>query len=495
MGTKQNRPEKRVLIASANPLFAKGLEKIYGERWGKNAVELRLANSMGETLSRLDEWQPDLVIVDYDDRTIYREEFLSHFIVGDRPMQVVLVSLQASGAVIVYDRRTLTPAQAGDWLDLAWQSSPDLEPKEKSDQPDSLEKRDTPSKDMLKRRDFFMRGNAKHFVFAGILVVVLTAGIYIGLRSIGILPVEASAQAVTVDSLFDAHFFMIALLFSLIVGFLLYSLVVFRAKPGDRSAGAFIKGNSRLEVIWTVIPLGVVIGFSFYGARNLAEIQKADPQAMLIKVTASQWAWQFEYPDYGVKSKDLYLPVNQQVVFSLTSRDVIHSFWVPEFRLKQDVLPGANLVKELRITPTRIGQYKLLCAELCGGAHADMTAPVYVVSKADFEKWVAEQVGKTVKDPITRGKTYADANGCTTCHSDDGTRLSGPTFKGLYGSQVQLAGGAMVSADAAYLRQSIIDPNAQIVAGFAPNVHPGDYSKILTDTQIADILEYIKSLK
>ena len=119
-----NRPLKRVLIASANPLFAKGLEKIYGDRWGKDAVELRLANSMGETLSRLESWYPDLVIVDYDDRTIHREEFLSHFITGDQPMQVMLVSLQASGEVVVYDRRTLTPAQAEDRLDLPW-ASPD----------------------------------------------------------------------------------------------------------------------------------------------------------------------------------------------------------------------------------------------------------------------------------------------------------------------------------------------------------------------------------
>jgi cytochrome c oxidase subunit II len=475
---KRSGPQKRVLIASANPLFAKGLMKIYGERWGSNAVELSLAISMGETLSRLDEWEPDMVIVDYDDRTIHREEFLSHFIFGDRPMQVVLVSLQASGEVVVYDRRTMTPAQAEDWLSLPWQpvSKPSV-------------------KHPPKRREGFMKGSGKHFVFVGILVVAMTAVLYLGMRAIGLLPTAAAVQAETVDQLFYVHFFMIALLFSLIGGFLIYSIVVFRAKPGDLSAGAFFKGNSRLEVFWTIIPLVTVVAFSFFGARNLAETRRVDPDAMVVKVTASQWAWQFEYPDYGIKSRELYLPVNKQVLFRLTSRDVIHSFWVPEFRIKQDALPGENLVKELRITPIKNGKYTLLCAELCGGAHADMTAPVVVVSQTDFEAWVATQLAKTVKDPAERGKTYVDASGCLSCHSVDGTRLSGPTFTGLYGSARELEGASTVNADEAYLRQAIVDPNAQIVKGYAPNVHPGDYASVLTEQQVTDMIEFVKTLK
>jgi cytochrome c oxidase subunit II len=475
MNEQENRPIKRVLIASANPLFAKGLEKIYGDRWGKNAVELRLANSMGETLSRLESWNPDLVIVDYDDRTIHREEFLSHFIVGDQPMQVMLVSLQASGGVVVYDRRTLTPAQAEDWLSLPWQSAP---PPTQS-----------------KRRVKLMKGSAKHLVIAGLLVVVFTFLIDRLLSSIGLLPVEASLQATVVDRLFGAHFFMISLLFSLITVFIVYSIVVFRAKPGDKSAGVYFKGNSRLEVVWTVIPLAVVIGFAFYGARNLAEVRAANSDAMLVKVTAGQWNWQFEYPDFGIKTKELYLPVNRQVEFQLTSRDVIHSFWVPEFRIKQDILPGPNLVKELRITPIREGSYQLLCAELCGGAHAYMTAPVVVVSQAAFQKWAAGQLNKNVKDPLVRGKTYVDANGCSACHSIDGSRLVGPSFKGLFGSQVDLSDGSTAAADANYLRISIVDPNFQIVKGYAPNVMPGDFGKMLSDDQVTDIIEYLKTVK
>jgi cytochrome c oxidase subunit II len=475
MTQPKNRPLKRVLIASANPLFAKGLEKIYGDRWGKDAVELRLANSMGETLSRLESWNPDLVIVDYDDRTIHREEFLSHFIAGDRPMQVMLVSLQASGEVVVYDRRTLTPAQAEDWLNLPWQTPP---------QPPQL-----------KRSEKLMKGSAKHFVIAGLLVVVSTILIDLLLSSIGLLPVEASKQATIIDPFFRAHFFMIALLFSMIAVFIGYSIVVFRAKPGDKSSGVYFKGNSRLEVVWTVVPLVVVIGFAFYGARNLSEVRAASSDAMLVKVVAGQWNWQFEYPDFGIKSKELYLPVNRQVLFQMTSRDVIHSFWVPEFRVKQDILPGANLVKELRVTPIRLGSYKLLCAELCGGAHADMTAPVVVVSQADFQKWASTQLDKSVKVPAERGKTYLEASGCVSCHSLDGSRLVGPSFKGLYGSMTELTDGSSLGADADYLRKSILDPNSQIVKGFAPNLMPLDYGKQLTDEQLNDIIEFVKTLK
>jgi len=474
MNVSEPKRNRRVLIASANPLFGKGLQKIYAEHWGKESVDFTLASSMEETLSILESWTPDLVFVDYDDRTIHREEFLSHFITGDRPMQVVLVSLQASGEVVVYDRRSLTPAQASDWLNLPWQTEPQPVPSSRSGN---------------------MKGNVKHFVIAGVLVAVSTAVLYLLMTNIGLLPTEASAQAVTIDRLFNAHFFMIALLFSLIVVFLVYSIVVFRSRPGEKQEGAYFKGNNRLEVIWTVVPLGAVIAFSFIGARNLAETRTVDPQALNVKVTAFQWAWSFEYPDYGVTSRELYLPVNRQVLLSMTSRDVIHSFWVPEFRVKQDVLPGENLVKQLRITPIKEGKYQVMCAELCGGSHAYMTAPVNVVSKADFDQWISEQVNATTADPAERGKKWVENNGCTSCHSLDGSKLVGPSWKGLYGEQVELADGTTVTADDAYIHKSILEPNAQITKGFPPNVMPSTYSSLLTDAQINDIIAFIKTVK
>jgi cytochrome c oxidase subunit 2 len=279
----------------------------------------------------------------------------------------------------------------------------------------------------------------------------------------------------------------------LITVFIGYSVVVFRRKPGDTSAGKYFKGNMRLEVIWTVLPLITVIVVAYIGSVNLAEILKVDPQAMDVKVTAFQWSWQFEYPQYGITTNTLYLPVDKQVHLILTSRDVIHSFWVPEFRVKQDLLPGENLVKELRITPTLIGEYKVMCAELCGGAHAAMERPVIVVSQGDFDAWVAKESAANIQDPAERGKKISEIQ-CKACHSFDGTQAIGPTWKGLFGHEVELVDGTKVKADEAYLKESITNPAAKIVKGYQ-NIMPQTYGGTLSSQQITDIVEFIKTLK
>ncbi len=375
---------RRVLIASANPLFGKGLERLLLKRWGGEEVEIRLSASMAETLALLESWRPGLVIMDYDDRSMDREQLLSHFVAGEETLQVMMVSLQKSGTVVVYDRHVLTPTQAADWLDLPGPSQP-------AQGTEGLR---------VNRSE-----NMKHFVIAGILVAVLTSLVYYFLQHVGLLPVAASLQAQPIDQLFSIHFFLIAFLFSLITVFLGYSLVVFRQKPGEVGDGAHFTGSNKLEVLWTFIPLATVLSISFIGAQSLAKVQSTDPQALNVNVTAGQWYWSFEYPDYGVTSQSLYLPVDRQVLLRLTSRDVIHSFWVPEFRVKQDVLPGVNLVKELRITPTRTGTYTVRCAELCGGAHAYMTAPVVVVKADEFKTWVNQQMNAAQGDPLERGKS------------------------------------------------------------------------------------------
>jgi cytochrome c oxidase subunit 2 len=213
-------------------------------------------------------------------------------------------------------------------------------------------------------------------------------------------------------------------------------------------------------------------------------------------VTAFQWGWKFDYPTYGVSgATDLYMPVNKQVVFKMESLDVIHSFFVPEFRMKQDVVPGRET--ELRVTPIEIGDYKVRCAELCGASHAYMLAPVHVVSQADFDAWIQGQLTAATQavtsgpDPA-RGQQLAQANGCLACHSTDGSKIVGPTWKGLFNSQVNLSDGTTVTADEAYLQESIHDPNAKVVAGFEPNVMP-QFS--LSDAQVADLVAFIKTLK
>ena len=242
-----------------------------------------------------------------------------------------------------------------------------------------------------------------------------------------------------------------------------------------------------------VIPLFAVLTFAYLGAYTLGETRRIDPQAMTINVTARQFAFAFEYPEYGIASTELYLPVDKQVLLNMTSTDVIHSFWVPEFRIKQDIVPG--ITTEYRITPTEEGSYQVRCAELCGASHAYMLAPVQVVSRSEFESWVGErqvEAQAAAQTPEGRGEALAVQNACTACHSLDGSAGQGPTWKGLYGSDVDLADGTTVTADDAFLKESILEPQAKIVAGYETVLMP-PYQ--FTDEQIADIIAYLQTLK
>jgi cytochrome c oxidase subunit 2 len=335
----------------------------------------------------------------------------------------------------------------------------------------------------------------KHLVIVVILIIGLTFLTNFVLQSIGLLPVEASTQAVIIDRLFDTHFLIISFLFSLILVFLVYSIVVFRQKKGDDGDSVHVTGSSRLEIVWTIIPLGTVIFFSYLGALSLAETLKVDAKALDVKVTAGQWYWSYEYPDFEITTDTLYLPVDRQVRLSMTSVDVIHSFWVPEFRVKQDVLPGENLVKELRFTPTIIGDYTVMCAELCGGAHAYMNSPVKVLSSSDFQDWVDEETGNIPQDPISRGAKLVTKNGCVGCHSLDGTPGVGPTWLNLYGLERKLDDGTTVIVDQEYLLNSIVNTNGQIVDGFAANIMPQTYGDQLSEDEINNIIAFIESLK
>jgi cytochrome c oxidase subunit II len=333
----------------------------------------------------------------------------------------------------------------------------------------------------------------KHFIIIALLVIASTFAIHFGLNSIGLLPALASAQGISIDQLFGIYTWGIAFLFSLIVVVLLYSLVVFRRRKGETGDGEHIEGNSQLEIAWTVLPLIAVLYLASLGAQSLGQTRQIDPSAMVVKVIAGQWYWQFQYPSYGLGSSDLYLPVGAQVDLQMTSNDVTHSFFVPEFRLKQDVIPGRTV--ELRITPTVIGNYKVECAQLCGSNHAYMVANVVVVSQADFQAWVTKQLATASQNPVLHGQQLVEQFGCPVCHSTDGTKKTGPTWQHLYQSSVTLADGTKVTADEKYLTNSIINPNLQIVNGFQPNVMPGTFGQTLDAGQIQAILAYIESLK
>jgi cytochrome c oxidase subunit 2 len=479
---RSNKPgERRVLIASSHPLFGQGLRSLLKERHQTGVKVVGMVSNLDEALAALDKLDPDLIIVDYDDEVLNRDEFLARFVEGEKKLRVVLLSLQSGRDAVVYDRRTLAAAQIDDWLE-EWNYESLASPK-------PLTKIGGADETVQNRRT-----GMKHFVIAAILVVIVTALLIVGLDRVQILPVQASLQANSIDSLFNLEFKVIAFLFSLIVVFMVYSVIFFRRKKGDDSDAAHIEGNRNLEVIWTLAPLATVLFFAYLGGESLAETLRPDPQALEIDVTASQWSWRFEYPDTGIVSTELMLPLDKQVLLRLSSTDVIHSFWVPEFRVKQDALPGGqDFIRDLRITPTEIGNYKVRCAELCGLQHAYMLADVKVISQADFDQWVNEQTSVS-DDPVVRGRQYAEQFGCLACHSTDGSTLVGPTWQGVFGHEVTLEDGSTVVSDEAYLRESILNPSAKIVSGFQ-NIMPPNIAADMSDAQLADIIEYIKSLR
>lgn len=332
-----------------------------------------------------------------------------------------------------------------------------------------------------------------HFVVVGILVIVVAILTYVGANSVGLMPVQASAQAIPIDWMWNWQVIAISFLFALIIVPIFYSIYVFRRKKGDTSDAEHIEGNTPLEIAWTVIPLMIVVTFAYMGAYSLGESRRiTDPNAMIVKVTARQFSWTYEYPDYGIVSSELHLPVWKQVILKMEAVDVIHSFWVPEFRVKQDVVPGR--VTEYRITPNLVGSYKVRCAELCGSNHAFMEGPVIVSSQSDYDHWVAEQIELAAADtPEGRGKKLITENGCIGCHSVTAQPgPSAPSWFGLFGEEVHLADGSTVIGDDAYITESVLDPTAKVVDGYSPTImKPFTF----TQEQIADIIAYIKSLK
>ena len=243
---------------------------------------------------------------------------------------------------------------------------------------------------------------------------------------------------------------------------------------------------------WTALPLGIVLAFAFLGSDALAETLRMDPKALEVRVIGQQWSWRFEYPEYGISSTDLVLPSDRQVLLKLSSIDVIHCFWVREFRVKQDAVPG--VVKELRVTPSEIGTFTLVCAEICGTSHAYMTAAVDVKTSENFDAWVQEQLSILPDNPVDRGKLWYEKYGCKACHTLDGAKLVGPSFLGLYGRAETFEDGSTDTADEAYIYEAIREPGKRVVQGY-PNAMPVAISADMSDEQIQDLIEFIKTLK
>jgi cytochrome c oxidase subunit 2 len=271
---------------------------------------------------------------------------------------------------------------------------------------------DKPTDQQGSQHTYLSSANRRHFIIVGILVAISTVVFGFLFNAALPLPPALSEQADNIDAVMSLHFWLIAFFFSLVVVFMLYSFVVFRRRKGEENVeGEHFEGNSTLEVVWTVVPLVLVLILGFIGWRSINEVTRPRENELVINAEGFQWAWAFTYPDSGVTSAELVLPVNQPIRMEMTAREVLHSFWIPQFRVKQDLVPGQTTI--LRFTPTAVDSseaLKVRCAEICGLSHWQMEAPVRVVSQEEFTAWVDEQVAAQGTDAVARQATETTEN-------------------------------------------------------------------------------------
>jgi cytochrome c oxidase subunit II len=327
------------------------------------------------------------------------------------------------------------------------------------------------------------RGAIVRILGLGIVITIL-----VGLVAVLIpwLPDPASEQMKRIEDVYWFATIICIGIFALVMSVLIYSVLTFRAAPEDESDGPSIHGHTGLEIVWTVVPAILVIAIGVVSAVVLSQNGDAGKNPMTVRVFAQQFSWRFEYPDSkGLKSYELVIPVNRNITFELQSADVIHSFWVPAMGQKQDVVPGIDT--SIVITPTRTGHFPLVCAELCGLGHATMRSPVTVVSQADFDKWVAEQQGNGSKD--ADGAAVFSSAGCGGCHAFKPANTNGAIGPDL---DNVVADAKKAGEDpAAYVKESIVDPNKVIANGYAKDVMPGDFGKSLSPKEIDALVTYL----
>jgi cytochrome c oxidase subunit 2 len=307
-------------------------------------------------------------------------------------------------------------------------------------------------------------------------------------------PVSAAVQADRQDELYFWLMVMSSFIFAIVIVFLGFSMWKFRARPGDDSDGDPIHGHTGLEIVWTVIPILIVLGFAIYGAAALGRNESLAKDRLIVDVQAQQFAWTFTYPSYGnLKTGVLALPVGRQVEFHITAveHDVLHSFYIPAFRLKQDAVPG--LPRNMVATPDRIGTYMVTCAELCGIGHSQMRTVLHVMSGSDFNAWIADQK-KAAQQPAGGGNADPAAlfsSTCASCHTfqpANATGTVGPDLDNLASDATKYGGG---ESPEDYVKESIVDPEKVVVSGYPAGVMPSDFGTSLTDAQIDALVQYL----
>jgi cytochrome c oxidase subunit 2 len=306
------------------------------------------------------------------------------------------------------------------------------------------------------------------------------------------LPTPASKQADRIDFVFWFVSGICIAIFALVAAVILYAVVRFRARPDDDSDGAPIHGHTGLEIAWTAVPAALVTAISVVSAVALAQNDHLPKKHMRVDVTAQQFAWSFSYPAAkGLTVSTLHMPLDEAVELKMKSKDVIHSFWVPQFGQKQDVVPG--ITTRIVITPKRLGTYPVVCTELCGEGHALMRSAAVVQKPAAFAAWLKQQqqvAAKAAQGAAGGGPGLAvfNSNGCSGCHTfkpAGSTGKTGPDLDNLP-ADARRAGKPLV----AFVRESIVDPNAYIEKGYQPNIMPSTF-KSLPPQQLNALVQFL----
>jgi cytochrome c oxidase subunit 2 len=299
-------------------------------------------------------------------------------------------------------------------------------------------------------------------------------------------PQVASEQASQVDAL---YFFLVAVtgFFMALVAILVVVFAVkFRRRHNDE-VGVAIHGSLALELLWTFIPLGITMVMFFWGAQVFFHMTRAPKGAMEIYVVGKQWMWKVQHMDGAREINELHVPLGVPVKLTMGSEDVIHSFFIPDFRVKADVVPGRY--NTLWFTATKPGRYHLFCTQYCGTKHSAMIGWVTVMEPSEYQAWLGG--GPAGGSMAENGAKLFQDLACSTCHLENGQGRA-PSLKGVYGSTVTLANGQTVTADDAYVRESVLNPQAKVVAGFQP-IMP-TFQGLVTEEQLLQLIAYVKSL-
>jgi cytochrome c oxidase subunit 2 len=336
-----------------------------------------------------------------------------------------------------------------------------------------------------------------------LLIGAISSAIGIALAlSIHWFPTQASTQGEKIDTLYHVLLIFSVPVFVLVEVVVLYSVWRFRMRPGEEyKDGPPIHGNTRLEIIWTAIPAILLVCLCSYAWITLTDIEEADARALSVRVVGEQFTWTFHYrgPDgRPVASPQLYVPVNRQIDFTVQSKDVVHDFWVPAFRMKIDAVPGIDT--HLRVNTNRQGTFPVVCAELCGLGHSVMRQTAHVVSAGAFDRWLrdrargataggAQQQGggqQAAEGAAAQGKPVFSSAGCGACHTLADARATGTVGPDL--------DKALKGQSESFIRTSIVQPNAEIAKGYSANVMPSNFGQTLKPGELDALVKYLASV-